>query len=386
MASQKSVALFIETSNAYARGLLEGVLQFVRHHEPWSLYLPEQGRGAPPPDWLKHWRGDGIIARIESKAIAKGLEIANLPIVDVSAARHSPTIPFVETNDKAIARLAAEHLIERGFRHLGFCGDPGFAWSNYRKEHFAQIASEAGCDLHVYESMSRWDEKYSWTEERRQLSKWVRDLPRPIGVLGCYDIKAQQLLDVCRELNVAVPEEMAVLGVDNDLLVCELASPPLSSVIPNTHRTGYEAAAILARMMSGEKVAAEGCFVDPLGVQVRQSTDILAITDPDVAKALRYIRENAWTGITVSDVLREVPLSRRVLESRFRKLLGRTPHEEIMHRRIRLVKQLLGETDLSLAEIAKRVGFDNSEYLSVAFKREVGKAPSVYRKAVCLPA
>lgn len=380
MLQPKNVALFIETSNAYARGLLEGVLQYVRGHDPWSLYLPEQERGAPPPTWLAKWKGDGIIARIESDAISKSLRRLRVPIVDVSAARHSPTIPYVETNDRAIAELAAEHFLQRGFTRLAFCGDPGFAWSSLRREHFTAIIRQAGRELHCYESISRWANNYSWTAEKQRLIHWVKSLPQPIGIFACYDIKAQQLLEVCRELSIAVPESVAVLGVDNDRLVCELSSPPLSSIIPNTNRTGYEAAAILDRMMAGEKVPAQGYFVEPLGVQTRQSTDILAIDDPEVATALSYIRENAWRGVNVADLLKIVPLSRRVLESRFRKLLGRTPHQEIMRLRIERVKQLLRETDASLETISRRTGFENAAYLSVAFRREVGKPPSRYRR------
>lgn len=379
MSHRKAVALLIETSNAYARGLLQGVLAYVRRHEPWSLYVPEQERGAAPPGWLSRWKGDGIIARIETAAIARGVKKTKLPAVDVSAARHSIDIPWVETNDERIVQLAIEHLQERGFERLAYCGDPGFNWSQWRLDHFERIAAAAKLETHVYQSIARNDSKYSWNREKKRMAKWIEKIPKPVGVLACYDIKAQQLLDVCRELNVAAPEQMAVLGVDNDELVCELASPQLSSVIPNTHKTGFEAARLLAKMMAGETVEARGYFIDPLGVSTRQSTDVLAIDDPDVAMALHFIREHAWRGVNVADVLREVPLSRRVLEHRFRQYLGRTPHEEIMRLRMRRVKNMLMETDLSLAEIAHRCGFEHVEYLSVAFKRETGKTPRAFR-------
>ncbi len=385
MHKSPSVALFIETSNAYARGLLEGVLQYVRSHAPWSLYLPEQERGAPPPEWLAKWKGDGIIARIESQTIAKRLRRMKIPVVDVSAARHSPTVPYVETNDDAIGKLAADHFLERGFTEFAYCGDPGFAWSDLRQKSFEKYVcrideTQPVRKVHAYEAISRWDSQYSWTAEKKRLAKWILSLPQPIGILACYDIKAQQLLEVCRELSIAVPEAVAVLGVDNDRLVCELSSPPLSSAIPNTRRTGYEAAALLDRMMSGEQVPATGHFIEPLGIQTRQSTDVLAIDDPDVTAALRFIRENAWRGINVADVLAKVPLSRRVLESRFQKCLGRTPHQEIIRLRIDRVKQMLRQTDVPLSVIAQRCGFENSEYLSVAFRREGGQTPSSYRK------
>jgi LacI family transcriptional regulator len=176
-----------------------------------------------------------------------------------------------------------------------------------------------------------------------------------------------------------VPDDVAVIGVDNDALLCELASPPLSSVIPNTHRTGYEAAALLDRMMRGKRVAPTAHLIAPLGVAARQSTDVLAVDDRAVARAVQFIREHACEGINVSDVLRAVPLSRRVLEQRFQRLLGHTPREEILHVRLNRVKQLLSETDLPLYLIAERTGFEHVEYLSVVFKRETGKTPSAFR-------
>jgi LacI family transcriptional regulator len=164
-------------------------------------------------------------------------------------------------------------------------------------------------------------------------------------------------------------------------LLCDLASPPLSSVIPNTHRTGYEAAALLDRLMAGQRVAAKPHLIAPLGVAARQSTDVLAVDDRDVARAVQFIREHACGGINVADVLRAVPLSRRVLEQRFRRLLGHTPHEEILHVRLDRVKQLLAETDLPLYLIADRTGFEHVEYLSVVFKRDTGRTTSACREA-----
>jgi len=197
--------------------------------------------------------------------------------------------------------------------------------------------------------------------------------------MACYDIKAQQLLDVCRENGVAVPEEIAVIGVDNDPLLCSLTSPPLTSVIPNTHRTGYEAASLLDRMMSGEKLSPRGHLIPPIGVETRQSTDVLALADREIAAAVRFIREHACDGATIGDLLRVVPLSRRVMESRYRKATGRTPHQDLVRFRIDRVKQLLAETEHSLERIATLAGFDHPEYMSVAFKRETRTTPGKFR-------
>jgi LacI family transcriptional regulator len=379
MKTRRSVALLIETSNAYARGLLAGIVRYVNQHDPWSIFLPEQDRMAPPPSWLSSWRGDGIIARIETEEVAKLVCRRKVPVVDVSAARRVPNIPWVETDDRVIAELAADHLLERGFTNLGFVSDPGFNWSVWRQQHFAELIAAAGGNYFVHHSVSRLDPAYSWGRERAGLVSWLTSLPKPIGIMACYDIKAQQLLDVCRELDFAVPEQVAVIGADNDQLLCELSDPPMSSVIPNSKRAGYEAAKLLDRMMAGEAIAPEALLVEPLGVQTRRSTDILAIDDAEIAAALRFIRQHACDGINVSDVLKQTVLSRRVLESRFRRILGRTPHEEITRLRIERVKQLLGSTDLTLAQIANRTGYQHVEYLTVAFKRQVGMSPSKYR-------
>lgn len=378
----KSVALLIETSNAYARALLEGILRYTRVNLPWSMYVPEQERGALPPSWLEKWHGDGIIARIESEAIADRLLKLSIPIVDVSAARHAPTTPYVETNDAKIAELAVEHFLERGFRQFAFCGDPGFAWSELRRAHFASRVKQEAGELHEFEASSRLSEDYSWNSERDKLGRWLRQLPKPIAVFTCYDIKAQQVLQVCREEKIAVPESVAVLGVDNDQLLCELCTPPLSSVIPDAVQTGYQAASLLDQMMSGKQVPPQGRLIEPIGIQTRQSTDVLAIDDSDVAVALQFIRENHWRGIDVSDVLKVSALSRRVLDKRFRSTLGRTPHQEILRLRLGRVKRMLAETELPLAEIAARCGFENPEYMPVVFRRETGQTPSGYRAGV----
>jgi len=375
----RSVALLIETSNSYSRGVLEGITEYVRHHERWSIFLPEQERGGRPPQWLGRWNGDGIIARIETDAIAASLRKTKLPVVDVSAARHLPDIPWVETDDEAIAELGVQHLLDRGFRNLAYCGDPGFNWSNWRRDKFRSLVESAGVAANVYDSLSRNDPKYSWNREKRGLTKWLKGLPRPIGIFACYDIQAQKLLEVCRALDIAVPEEIAVLGVDNDQLLCELSDPPLSSIICNTQRTGFEAATLLDRMMNGEQIDSAPVLVAPLGIQTRQSTDILAIDDPDVAAALRFIREHALEGINVADVVRRVPLSRRVLESRFKKILGRSPHDELTRLKLQRIKELLSETDLSLSEIARRTGFDHDEYMCVFFRKAEGMPPGKYR-------
>ena len=226
-----------------------------------------------------------------------------------------------------------------------------------------------------------WDSSsvLTWEEQQAQLCDWLRSLPRPIGIMACNDMRGQHVLDACRRINAAVPEEVAVIGVDNDELVCDLCDPPLSSVMPNPQRIGFEAAALLDRLMEGEKPQQMSKLVEPLGIVTRQSTDVLAIEDPLVASAVKYIRQRACDGISVVDVLHHVPVSRSILERRFRKFIGRSPQSEIRNVQLKRVKQLLRETDLPLERIAALSGYDHPEYMSVVFKRELGQTPGQYR-------
>lgn len=375
------VALIVETSNAYARELLHGVRAWMGEHGSWSVYLAEHGRGDAPPPWLEGWRGHGILARIETPAIARAVAASRLPVVDLSAARLAPDVPWLETDDREIARLAVEHFRERGFSRFGYVGDPRFNWSNWRGEAFTRHLAAAGLECAVFAPARPGPPapEFDWETDQAALARWIRRLPKPAAIFACYDIRAVQVLEACRRLGVQIPDEVAVLGVDNDELLCGLADPPLSSVIPNVRRTGYEAAALLDRMMRGERVPPAGRLFAPVGVATRQSTDVVAVDDPHVSAAARLIREHACEGLTVAELLKQVPLSRRLLEQRFRRLLGRSPHEHILRTRLERVKQLLVETDLPLAQVAERTGFAHVEYLSVAFKKHAGVPPSDYR-------
>jgi LacI family transcriptional regulator len=368
------VGLVIETSNAYSRGLIRGVMGYARERGGWSLWLAESERGRAPPA-LRHWDGDGLIARVENPQVARVVAAARKPVVDVSSARLLPDAPWVETDDAAIAVAAFDHLRGQGLSHFGYAGDDQFNWSRWRRDHFVRAAAADGFDCAVCPTVDR----ERWGQQRAETAEWLAGLPRPFGVLACYDLRAREVLDACQATGLRVPDDVAVLGVDNDELLCDLADPPLTSVAPNAARTGAEAAALLDRLMAGEPVPPTAHLIPPTGVVARQSTDILAVDDPDVAAAVRFIRANACRGIGVADVLRAVPVSRRVLEARFVKILGHTPHEEIVRVQIGRTKEILAQTELPLAAVADRVGFAHPEYLSVAFKKATGLTPGVYR-------
>jgi LacI family transcriptional regulator len=418
---RKRVALIIETSNEYARGILHGIRAYIREHGGWDIDLDERRRGEAT-GWLDGWRGDGVIARIENAHVAAEVLRSKLPCVDVSAARQVPGIPWVETDDHEIAKLAFEHLRDKGLRRFAFCGDPNFNWSNWRRDHFTTLASEAGCACDVFpredekergrqgdkerggqrdKAKRRTGEKPArrhlplspshslplssrsrsadHEQELTSLTHWLRSLEKPTGVMACYDIRGRQVLASCKLAELAVPDDVAVIGVDNDELLCDLSDPPLTSVAPDTDSTGYLAASLLDRMMQGEKIPPTAHLVKPLGVIPRLSTDTLAVADPQMSAAVRFLRQHACEGINVADVLQQVPMSRRVFETQFKKLFGRLPHDEIVRTRLQKVKELLTHTDLPLEAIARRTGFKHVEYMSVVFKKKVGLPPSDFR-------
>jgi LacI family transcriptional regulator len=292
-------------------------------------------------------------------------------------------LPQVHSDHAAIARMAATHLMDRGFRHFAFFGFPVFEWSVRRGEAFAQCVREAGHTFHENQVTRRasWGhQQVSWQEEIRGVARWVKRLPKPLGMFAGNDPRGKQLLDACRLARVAVPEEVAVIGVDNEEIACKLALPPLSSVIPDAYRVGYEGAAMLDLLMKGRPAPEQLRYIPPLGVVTRQSTDVTAIPDPRVASAMSFIREHACEGIGVDDVVEHVLISRSVLQQLFRQILDKTIHDAICAVQIQRVKQLLAETDLPLTSIAQRTGFSYDTYLSIVFKRETGQTPSSYRR------
>jgi LacI family transcriptional regulator len=368
--SRPHVALIIESSIEYGRGVLRGIARWLRGHGPWSIFLEQRELGAALPGWIRAWDGDGIITRSDDPRIVK----SGLPTVGLyDRAEDRLRLPMILNDNLAVGRMAAQHLADRGFRHLAYYGVRGERWSELRHEGVAAVATSAKATLAVHPSGGKWE------ASQERLKRWILGLPRPLGLVAANDIHGLRALDACRRAGRAVPEEVAVVGADDDAELCELSDPPLSSVTFNPERVGYEAAALLDRLMAKRAGPGEPLLVPPLGVSTRQSSDILAIDDADVAKAIHYIRRHAFEGITVEDILEEVPLSRRALEHRFRRRLGRSPKEEIQRLRLDQAKSLLASTDLPLARISDRLGFHQPAYLSAVFKKETGVTPAAYR-------
>lgn len=375
------VALIVETSLASGRAILRGVARYVRRHGPWALFYQPRSLEEAVPNWLRQWRGDGIIVRVQNRQIADAVLASGLPAVDVLGVVPGLPLPLVHVDDAQVARLAAAHLLERGFHHFGFFGIEGENWSLNRERAFVAAVTEQGGRAQVY-NLPRGIESFgSWEAVEDDLAAWVGRLPKPAGIMVCSDQRGPLLLEACRRAAVAVPDELTIIGVDNDEPLCEVCNPPLSSVVPNHEQVGYEAAALLERLMTGHPPPAHPVLVPPTGVVTRLSSDALAIEDRQIAAALRLIREHACEGLTVNALARQVGLSRTVLQRRFRAILRKPVHQLLIEARLKRAQDLILNTDLPMAEIADRCGFKHVEYLSAVFKQRLGLPPRHLRRS-----
>jgi LacI family transcriptional regulator len=388
MANRFRVALLLDSSRAYGRGLLHGIAGFVRAHGHWSVFVGERGQGDAPPSWLKDWRGDGIIARVETRRVAQAIVKLGLPAVDLCGLVDNLNgIPLISTDHEAVSRLAFQHLSQRGFRRFAFCGFAGQDFSAQRASAFARCAANQGADCQIYRPNPREINRYTAIREgicsvyENEIPSWLMGLRKPVGLMACNDLRGQQVLDACRDVELAVPDEIAVIGVDNDDIVCDFAEPPLSSVVPDTRRIGYEAAALLERMMRGEPAPAKTVLIPPLSMVTRRSSDLLAVEDRRIARAARLIREHAHEGISVKEIVSGLGISRSLFERKFASIFGRSPKAEILRIRLDRIKLFLAETDYSLHQIASETGFEHPEYMSAIFKIKTGQTPGEYRAA-----
>mgnify|MGYP000861570406 CR=1 FL=1 len=373
------VALLIETSLAAGRGMLRGIAQYVRQYGPWSIYYEPRGLEETPPAWLRSWHGHGIIARLSNQRIVAAVTKTGLPVVDTLGILPQPGIPVVHPDDRSIGQLAADHLLARGFRHFAYCGVRA-AWARRPAEAFVQAVAQAGHTCRVYDLPLRTHSRRSWEADQERLAAWITRLPKPVAIMACSDPRAQRVLEACRRAGTAVPEEVAVIGVGNDETMCELCDPPLTSVIAGHRQVGYEAARMLDRLMHGARPRRTPLSVEPLGIVTRRSTDVLAIDDADTAAAIQFIRQRACQGIGVEDVARHCSLSRTELKRRFRRLLGRSIHDQILRERIQQAERLLAETELSLVQIARQAGFGRQAHMGAVFKARLGLTPGQYRR------
>lgn len=374
------IALLVDTATDWGRRMIRGIGRYAQQQGGWDIWLEQRCQAAPgrlPPGW----RGEGIIARVADRAMGRYLAGAPGVVVNVSAACiPGVEFPTVTADLRAAARLAAGHLLDQGFRNFGYFAPLGLSYVDIHYHSFVEHLAEVGLNCDLFPASRGKGGRAAWNRQQASLRRWLQNLPKPAAVVTWTSDRGREVLYACRAEGLLVPEQVAVMGGDEDSLLCETCNPPLSGVALTSERIGYEAAALLDRLLHGEPHPTEPILIAPTRVVVRQSTDTLAITDPDLARAIAFIRIHAATPIRVSDVLREIAVSRTWLERSFQQALGRSPAEEIRRVHLERAKQLLADTDLPVPEVAAASGFASREYLAWAFRRATGLTPRQFRQ------
>jgi len=376
------VILRFETSRACGRGILLGISKYCNLFSRWDLkqkppfYLHSRNQidnSKLPESWV----ADGMI--IDLPDILLSVSSKGVAVIGIDIRESVQGVPNIIPDDYTIAKIALEHFINRGFSQLAFCGFEGIHWSFKRGKYFVELAEAQGLHTAEYQIKNVQDE-FFLDEASLAITRWLENLTYPLGLLACNDDCGKIVSTACESAGIRIPEDIALLGVDNDEMVCLPNSPPLSSVVQNFEKSGFEAAKLLDRIMKGrEKLADQKIVLQATHVVARHSTNILAINDPEVATALQYIRQNVNRAIGVPDVVAATMMSRRALEYRFQKVLGRSIGSLIRSQRADQISKLLMETNLTISQIARELGYTSAEHIARYFRREKGMSPSEFR-------
>ncbi len=378
---KKRVLINVETSRAYGRDIIRGISRYLTEFAHWTVYLEDRGL-QENHDWVKNWQGDGIISRTSSYEMAALIAQKQIPTVELLGDGQS-IVSEGPGDEKITAFLAVEHLVECQLKHFAFFAYGNSWWGNLRGKFYQQELAKHGYSAHLFPGYQigalciypHWEAEYD-----QLLPKWLKTLPKPVGLWAVNDFAATRIIEACETAGIAIPEEIALLGTTNDTLLCNLLNPPLSSIGLDSFQSGYTAAKILDMKMSRKKkIINTPVLIPPIGVVKRQSTDITVVTDSDVAEALQYIRLHGGEGLSVAEVANHVGLSLSTLERRFREHIKRTPEKEILRIRIKRVQTLLLESQLPIREICAKTGFATPEYMIQVFRRETGMTPKEYR-------
>jgi len=383
-----TVAVVFPVSVPWMTETLRGIKSYADRHGGWAIItsppsLQSTGEETIHIPALRKWRGDGVIIVLTSlrdEELARKLPI---PVVNLSG-WHAPTpksIPRVNADHQAMGRLAADHFIAAGINHVGYYGFQQVWFSRERSAGLQQRAAEMQCSFDQFLHGIRKTSS-GWQTQRKKLRDWLKRLPKPVGILCAQDYRARVILELCEELNLSVPEQVAVLGIDNDQLTCEYSTPSLSSISRDPFACGVAAAELLHQFMLNRHPQNQNVLIPPGGVIQRQSTQRLYDADPLIREAITYVQNNLRRAFSISDISAQVKLSRRTLETRFRHKLGVTPRTYVLQQRINLAKSLLLQTHIyrSLSEIAYACGFNTIKAFRLGFKVQTGLTPALYRK------
>lgn len=383
MPASRRIGAVIDLVMTYGRGVLDGVLAYALEQGNWDCELPAiwtfPGRGVG--EW-RHWDVDGVVVQLATEEMLAAALAKDIPVVNVSSLLQPASLPTVRTDNEAVGRMQAEHLMGLGLRRLAFYGfDAGYHFG--RARGFVQAVAESGRRC-AYRGPEMPDLR-EHVDPFADLRTWLAGVQTPVGIAAVNDTAAADVLRVCRAMRVAIPEQVAVVGVDDEPLIHRTLQPSLSSVQLQPEQIGREAARILDGLMNGEPPPAAPILMPPTGIVRRASTDMLAIDDPELVEALRFIREHAREPITIDDVLARLSLSRRSLERRFREAIGRSPRAEIERVRMERARELLAETDLPVPRVAQLAGFGDPWRFGATFKRLHGATPTAYRRRFRTP-
>ena len=380
MNNSYKVALLLNTSRPYGRKLTEGVIRYSQLYGPWSFYLDDQFYLSRPSksnmSYLKKWEVDGIITRDFKEASI--LTELGVPIITARNQGYLDSQVQIRTKDAEIGKMAFDFFRSKGVTNFGYCGFQNMPWSQRRENGYNNSVAKAGFKTHIYNSHSS-KRMLHRNMEYTNIAQWLENIPKPIGILSCNDDRGYDIIECCRIARLNVPNDIAVLGVDDDNLVCNLANPKLSSVIIDIEQAGFDTASAMHKMMAGRTIPPKDIIVKPLKVAERHSTDIMAIEDDAVKEALEFIRKHSHQLIQTEDVAEAVGISRRSLESRFRKIIGHSVFVEIRRKRIEKICSLLIETDLTITKIALMLGYNDSDHIARFFKKEKNMTPKQFR-------
>ncbi len=381
MAKRKRIALFLDLTDHIERLYFEGIERLAAQVGPWEYDTPRGTLGHPVPD-LRMWRGDGVLGFLRTREIGRQIGQAKLPVVNMSNLDPGCDVPAVRRDYVAAGVLGAEYFLHRGLKNHALYSSTtsDIEVTRVLERAYAERLAEEGHACSVLYQRSTGDPTKELERDRQELLEWLKSLPKPLGLLATADLRAARILIACRDLGLNVPEEVSVLGMGNDELVCRFTRPTLSSISEDYSEVGYQAAALLHRLMEGAKPPDAPVLIAPGPIVDRQSTDVTVAGDAYIQKALRYIAQHACDPITVADVVRRLPIHRTRFECLFRRALHRPPYSEITRVRMDRARKLLAESTRSVAEVAATCGFANYSSFSVAFKRETGTSPRTYRR------
>jgi LacI family transcriptional regulator len=381
-ACTREVAIAIEASASFSRGVLEGISRWMGEHEGWMITIDDREPGVPIPGWFLRWAGHGLISGLEESSLPRAWRAGQRPVVHVRSRLPVTPLPGIYPDDEAAVRLCVAHLAERGVGHLVFLPGTSPAMQGLCDAVVHQAVA-FGCRLDIHEPPQRNNggRKRDDDEDRDAVARWLATLPKPVGVIATSDVHALRIIEGCRRCGIAVPDDVAVVGIGDDEVLCGLATPGLTSVTHDRSRIGQEAARMLDEAMRFGRPPSTVIYVPPAGIAIRRSSDVFAVDDADIRKALRVIQTRACADVSAAEVAVEVRVPRRVLDRKFQRLLGRTIHDELQRMKVAEAKRLLLETEDKLLVISMRSGFTHAPQLCNVFKSVVGMSPMQYRKA-----